>query len=455
MSTVISAEAAALLAADEAHLIHPQHSRDEHRFLGPFVISRGEGIYLYDINGKQYIDGLSCLWNVNVGHGRRELAEAAARQMEVHAYSSAYVGFTHEPAIKLASRLAELAPAPLTATFFTCGGAESNDSAIKTARYYWHAQGQPEKYKIVSRRDAYHGVTATSMWATGIPVFHQNFGPPAPGFAYANPPYRYRCSYCADQPKCTLGCADDIAQTIEREGPDTVAAVIAEPVQGAGGIYPPDPGYFPRLRKICDRYNVLLIADEVITGFGRTGKWFATQNWNVGPDIMTFAKGVTSAYLPLGGMMVSKRIFEIMSTSDRRWMHAYTYSAHPTCCAVALANLDIIEREDLPANAALQGDRLYRGLAELRSHRLVGDVRGGLGLMAAVELVQDKATKTSFPRSRQVSEKVFKAAARRGAIVRYRNDSILLAPPLIINDGQTDTLVNIVGEAIEEVAKEV
>ena len=453
MSAIISTDREALLAADEAHLIHPLHSRYEHRYTGPFIIAGGDGIYLFDTEGNRYIDSFSCLANVNIGHGRRELADAAARQMSVHAYSSNYVGFTHRPAIELAGRLADLAPAPLKATYFTCGGAEANDSAIKTARYFWLAQGKSEKLKIVSRRGAYHGLTATAMWTTNIPDFQQGFGPPLPGFIAVNPPYRYRCSHCADQAKCTLACADEVDQVIEREGPDTVAAVIAEPIQGAGGIYPPDPDYIPRLRQICDRNNVLLIADEIITGFGRTGKWFGVQNWDVGPDIMSFSKGITSGYLPLGGMMVSEEIFDLMNTAEQRWMHAYTYSGHPACCAVAQVNLDIMEQEDLPANAARQGKRLHQGLSKLASHRFVGDIRGGYGLMSAIELVEDKATKTGFPPGRRVGPQVAGAAARLGAIVRNRADSILLAPPLIITDEQVDTLVDTVGQAIEEATK--
>ena len=450
MSTTISTEREALLEADEAYLIHPLHSRYEHRYAGPLIVAGGEGIYLFDIEGKRYIDSFACLANVNIGHGRRELADAAAKQMSVHAYSSNYAGSTHRPAIELARRLASLAPPPLKATYFTCGGGEANDSAIKTARYFWLAQGKSEKLKIISRARAYHGLTATAMWTTNIPDFQQGFGPPLPGFIAVNPPYRYRCPHCANQQKCTMACADEVEQAIEREGPDTVAAVIAEPVQGAGGIYPPDPEYFPRLRKICDRHDVLLIADEIITGFGRTGKWFGVQNWDVGPDIMSFSKGITSGYIPLGGMMVSEEIFDLMNTAKQRWMHAYTYSGHPTCCAVAQVNLDIMERESLPDNAARQGKRLHQGLLELESNRFVGDIRGGYGLMAAIELVEDKETRTSFSPSQRIGARVGGAAARLGAIVRNRGDSLLLAPPLIITDEQVDTLIGIVGQAIEE-----
>lgn len=454
MSTTVSTEREALLAADEAHLIHPLHSRFEHRYAGPLIIGRGEGIYLFDIEGKRYIDSFACLANVNIGHGRQELADAAARQMSIHAYSSNYAGSTHRPAIELATRLAGLAPPPLKATYFTCGGAEANDSAIKTARYFWLERGKSEKLKIISRARAYHGLTATAMWATNIPDFQEGFGPALPGFVSVNPPYSYRCPHCANQPKCTLACADEVEQAIEREGPDTVAAVIAEPVQAAGGIYPPDPEYFPRLRNICDRHNVLLIADEVITGFGRTGKWFGSQNWDVGPDIMSFSKGITSGYIPLGGMMVSEEIFDVMNTAKQRWMHAYTYSGHPTCCAVAQVNLDIMESESLPDNAAGQGNRLHRGLLELESNQFVGDIRGGYGLLAAIELVEDKATRTSFSPSHRIGARVGRAAAKLGAIVRNRGDSILLAPPLIITDEQTDTLINIVGQAIEDATKD-
>ena len=437
---------AELIERDREHVIHPLHHPDDHR--QPLVLVKGEGALVTDAAGREYIDGLACLWNVNVGHGRAELAEAAARQMRELAYCSNYIGSTHPAVVALAERLVGLCPPSMQAAYFTCGGAESNESSIKTARHYWRLQGRPEKVKIISRYEAYHGVTTTAASATGISAYWPSAEPRSPGFAHAAPPYRYRCRFCAAESRCSLACADDIEAMIVREGPATVAAVIGEPVMGAGGVIPPDPGYWPRVREICDRYDVLLIADEVITGFGRTGRMFAMEHWGVQPDLMSVAKGITSGYQPLGAMVASGRIFQALNEAPyaQRWMHAYTYSGHPTCCAVALANLDIIEREGLVERAARMGERLLAGLRGLTSLETVGDVRG-LGLMAAVELVEDGATREPLAAAKAVRL----AALERGLIVRQKDSSLLMAPPLVITEAQVDRLVGILGDAITAV----
>ncbi|HXM70149.1 MAG TPA: aspartate aminotransferase family protein, partial [Thermoanaerobaculia bacterium] len=332
-----------------------------------------------DIDGHQYIDGLSGLWNVNVGHGRKALGAAAEKQMSKLAFASAYTGATNEPAIRLADRLVKLAYANMSAVYFTTAGAESNESAFKFARYHWKVRGKPDKVKIFSRVHAYHGVTMAAMSATGMAAYHKMFGPLVPNFLQAPAPYPYRWPGNGDP---GIEAADALEEAIVKEGPDTVAAVIAEPVMGAGGVIVPPETYFPRVREICNRHDVLLIADEVITGFGRTGRWFALGHWGVEPDLVSFAKGVTSAYLPLGGVLVSKRVHQALEAApaDQRFMHAATYSGHPVCCAVALANLDIIEEEGLVERAALMGRRLLAGLESLRDLPVVGDVRG-LGMM--------------------------------------------------------------------------
>ncbi len=437
-------ESRALIATDLSALVHPLHHPADHQ--APVIFVAGQGAVLRDAEGREYLDGLACLWNVNVGHGRTELAEAAAVQMRRLAYASAYVGYTNEPAVRLAERLVKLAYPNVSGVYFTTGGAESNETAFKLARYFWRRQGRATKTKIISRIHGYHGLTLAAMSATGMPAFHTMFQPTVPGFVHVLPSYPYR--YPGSM-------ADAVEAAIKKEGPDTVAGVIAEPVIGAGGVIPPTADYFPAVREICDRYNVLLIADEIITGFGRTGRWFALEHWGVQPDLVTFAKGVTSAYLPLGGVMVSRQIHESIERAPQaeRFMHAATYSGHPTCCAVGLANLDIFERERLVARAAAMGTRLQQKAQTLRGLRAVGDVRG-LGLMCGIELVADQATKVP---ALGVGAKVVSDARRRGLLVRTRTgqagehpigDTICLAPPLVITDDQIDRIVDILRESI-------
>lgn len=436
-----------LVRLDRAHLIHPLHHPSEHD--PPILFVSGEGAVLRDTEGREYLDGLASLWNVNVGHGRADLAEAAAQQMRRLAYTTAYAGYTNEPAVRLAERLVGLAYPNLSAVYFTTSGAEANETAFKIARYYWKRRGVPTKTKIISRHHAYHGVTLGAMSATGIPGYHAMFTPLVPGFVHIPPSYPYR--YPGSM-------AEALEEAILREDPNTVAAFIAEPVMGAGGVIPPTPDYFPQVRQICDRYGVLLIADEVITGFGRTGRWFALEHWGVWPDLVTFAKGVTSAYLPLGGVMVSREIHEVIlqAPPEERFMHAATYSAHATCCAVALANLDILEQEGLVERAARMGARLLDGLRTLRDLPLVGDVRG-LGLMCGVELVLDKGTKAP---ALGVGARVLAEARRRGLVTRIRvgqagahpiGDVVLLAPPFVVTESQVDRIVGILHDALRAV----
>jgi adenosylmethionine-8-amino-7-oxononanoate aminotransferase len=368
------------------------------------------------------------------------------------AYASAYAGFSNEPAIRLAERIVGLAYDNMAAAYFTTSGAESNESAFKIARYYWKRMGKPNKVKIISRQYGYHGVTLAAMSATSLPGYHKMFGPLVPEFLQVAPPYPYRWPGNGD---CGIEAADAVEAAIEAQGPDTIAAVIAEPVMGAGGVIVPPPTYFPRLRQICDRHNVLLIADEVITGFGRTGRWFALGHWGVQPDLMSFAKGVTSGYLPLGGVVVSKGVHQAMEDApmDERFMHAATYSGHPACCAVGLRNIDIIEQEGLPERAAVMGRKLLAGLETLRSLPAVGDVRG-LGMMCGVELVEDQATRKP---AIGLGRRVVAEAMKRGLILRQRGgggtpvsgDSLCLAPPLMTPEATLDRIVSIVGEAIQ------
>src|SRR5712692_6810172 len=351
-------DTAQLLESDRRFLVHPLHHPEDHK--APLIVDRGEGAMLHLADGREVIDGLAGLWNVNVGHGRGVLADAAAAQMRTIAYTSAYVGATNEPAVRLAEKIVGHAYPHSSAVYYTTAGAESNESAFKTARYYWKVKDKSDKTKIISRQHAYHGVTLAAMSATGMAIYHKMFGPLVPGFIQVAPPYAYRWQ---GEDECGAGAAAAVEEAILREGPDTVAAVICEPVMGAGGVIVPPDSYFPKLREICDKYQVLLIADEVITGFGRTGRWFALGHWGVEPDIVSFAKGVTSGYLPLGGIILSERVHGaiLAAPMDQRYMHAATYSGHPVCCAVGLRNVEIIEEEGLVDRAATVGKRLLAG----------------------------------------------------------------------------------------------
>jgi adenosylmethionine-8-amino-7-oxononanoate aminotransferase len=439
-----------LTRTDLAHFIHPQYHASEHQ--APVIYVRGEGAILFDAQGRQYIDGLSCLWNVAVGHGRRELAEVAARQMAELAFCSSYTGYSNVPAIELAERLCALAYPNMAAVFYANSGSEAVEGAFKVARFYWYLRGQTKKAKIICRKEAYHGGTLAATSATGMPVFWRGFEPMIPGFVRVGTCYCYHCEWGKTYPGCGLECVGAVEEAILREGSDTVAAVIAEPVHGAGGVIPPVPEYFPRLREVCDRHQVLLIADEVITGFGRTGRWFALEHWGVQPDILTIAKAVTSAYIPLSAFLISRQIHEAMTSAppSERFMHAYTNSGHPTACAVALANLRIIEEEGLVENARRMGERLLSGLRSLEEMEIVGEARG-LGLMAGVELTADKETHRPFEPSLNVGGRVLREARERGLVARVKGDSFLVAPPLVITADQVDRMVEILRESIRAV----
>ena len=441
------------LDRDRAHLLHPLHHPSAYANTRVWV--SGDGSILTDSAGREYIDGLSGLWNVNVGHGRRELGEAARAQMGTLAFTSAYAGATNERAIELADKLSALIYPSINTFFFTSGGAEASETSFKTARFYWKAAGKPGKFKVISRMRAYHGVTLAAMSATGLPAFWPMFEPRTPGFSHIDAPDPYR--FVHSDPSVSLGvaAANKLEEAILAEGPDTVAAFIAEPVQGAGGVIVPPDDYFARIRDICTAYDVLLIADEVITGFGRTGRWFGLERYGVEPDIIQFAKGITSGYIPLGGIGVSDRVREAIDSvpPGKRWMHAFTYSGHPTACAVALKNIEILEREGLIDRAARSGARMLERLRPLESLDGVGNVRG-LGMMAAVEVVADKATKQLFPAELGMTQKLTDALLDRGLYTRVAMDCICVAPPLVTTDAQIDRIVAIIGDTVSAVVRE-
>ena len=415
------------------------------------IMAGGQGATLTDIDGHEYIDGMASLWNVNVGYGRDVLAEAAAEQMRTLAFSSAYGGFGTAPAIKLAAKLAELAPGDLEVTFFASGGAEANDTSYKIARLYWKLRGEPERVNIISRLRGYHGLTYTATSATGLANFWKGFEPLAPGFLHAPAPDPYRFE---GEGSAGAHYVQALEKVVLDADPQTVAAVVAEPVQGAGGVIVPPSDYFPLLRKLCDKYGLLLIADEVITGFGRTGRWFALEHWNVQADLMVFAKGVTSGYLPLSGVMLTRRVHDVLRSVKGMFAHGFTYSGHPTACAVGLRNLQILEDEHLVEQVAAKGAYLQKKLQELREHDIVGDVRG-LGLLGGVELVSDKATKQSFDVAAGAARRVWQAALAKGVIVRpLGGDVIAMSPPFVITEQQIDRIVKELHAAIEEVGSQ-
>jgi adenosylmethionine-8-amino-7-oxononanoate aminotransferase len=367
---------------------------------------------------------------------------------------SGYAGSSNLNAIQLAERLSQLAYPRINSFFFTSGGAESTDSAIKTARFYWKAKGKPGKVKIISREQGYHGVTIGAMNATGMPAYWEAFNCQIPGFLHIASPYPLYFNHGfkpdARSPTPGIGAANLLEDAILEEGADTVAAFIAEPVQGAGGVIVPQEDYFPRIREICDKYDVLLIADEVITGFGRTGRWFALEHYGIEPDIMDFAKGVTSGYVPLGGIGVSDAIRQVIDGVEpaKRWMHAYTYSGHPVTTAVALANLDYIEKHDLVSRAAETGAHFQAGLKSLEAHHpKVGEARG-LGMIGALELLEDRGSRRKFPVEARIGDKLHAECAQRGLWTRTRDHIYPLSPPLTTTREEVERIVSILDESL-------
>ncbi len=451
MTTMDDQTYAQYVHEDLAHLIHPQYYAPDHQ--APVIFDHGEGVWLTDVKGKRYIDALSSLWNVAVGHGRGELADAAAAQIRKVAFTNNYTGFSNVPAIQLAAKVVSLAYENMAAVFFTNSGSESNEGAFKTARFYWNLQGRPTKVKLIARERAYHGGTLTTSAMTGLPAFWKYFGPLDPTIVHTKQPDNLECD-C--EPNSDGECAHWLEAAILREGPDTVAAFIAEPVKGAGGVWTPAPGYFERIREICDRYEVLFIADEVITGFGRTGHWFALQRWNVQPDILSIAKAITSGYIPMGAFIVSKPIADALQDlpPDARFMHAYTNSAHPTASAVGLRNLQIMEDEHLVANAAAMGERLGDAFQQaFGKHAHVTNVRH-LGLIAGLTLVKDASTREPFAASDGIGGKVARHMREQGGVItRFVGDNLVFAPPRVVSASAVDQIAEATARAVASVTE--
>jgi putrescine aminotransferase len=448
--------AADLDGLDRAHLIHPITEFRTHEQRGPRIIRGGKGIRLETADGRSVIDGFSGLFNINVGHGRTEIAEAVAEQMRRMPYYPAFWDFSSEPPIRLAERLRDLLPADrqLDHFLFTSGGSDANETNFRLARTYQAVMGRPERTKILSRRFSYHGITRAAASATTLPAYHI-YAAPEPLHVASAAPYCFRCELGKTFPACDLACAEDVLAVIEREGPDTIAAVIAEPVLGTGGIVPPPPGYFARLEEICRAHDILLVLDEVITGFGRTGRWFGMEHWDIQPDLVSLAKGITSGYLPLGGVAVHRRVYETIrdrSPKGLPFMGGLTYNNHPTACAAALANLDILEREGLVENARQVGAYLLDALREaLAGHPFAADVRG-IGLLLAVECTAPGTKDPVQGRPMAFPAAVTKACWERGLIVRSMWENVALAPPLCTSRSEADEIAGILAEAMRETA---
>jgi adenosylmethionine-8-amino-7-oxononanoate aminotransferase len=417
------------------------------------IIVRGEGCYVWDVRGNRYLDGLSALFCVNAGHGRTELGEAMAEQVRELDFITVW-SYAHPRAIELATRIASLAPGDLNRVFFTNSGSEAVESALKLARAYHRMRGNGQKSKVVAREIAYHGTTLGALSATGIPALRSQFEPLAPGGVHVPNTNSYRWPEDRDP----LWAADRIEEQILFEGPETVAAVILEPLQNAGGCIPPQDGYFQRVREICDRHDVLLISDEVICAFGRLGHWFGCERYGYMPDIITVAKAMTSAYVPMGGMIVSDELFEPFAEGTSMFAHGSTFAGHPVAAAVALANLDLFEREDLCGQVLAREGEFRAALESLYDIPIVGDVRGD-GYFQAIELVKDKDTKESL--TDEESEELLRGFLsgelyRRGLICRAddRGDPVLqFSPPLIADGEQFQEITEVLRPVLEEASR--
>lgn len=441
------------VAGDLAHLIHPLTDHSRLPEVGPLVLVRGEGSELVAEGGQRLIDGMAGLWSVNLGHGRDDLVEAATRQLRRLPYAATFGGVSSPPAIELAERIAELAPPGLNAVFFVSGGSEANETAIKLARRHWVRRGRPGKSIVLAHDRGYHGLTGVATTATRLSAYQADFGVGAVDIREVPAPYAYRCPAgvpCIPE-SCSVCSGAELERTVEELGPDRVAAVIVEPVFGAGGVIVPPPGYLGHLREICDRHELLLIVDEVITGFGRRGTWFGCEQDAVVPDLITFAKGVTSGYVPLGGVVVSHALWEELREPARRpgvLMHGFTHSGHPVACAVALATIEVIERESLLAEVGEKAETLAALIEPLRGLPHVGEVRQA-GLMAGVELVADRATRERWPAEAERGRRVVAEARRQGLLTRSLLDDILcLAPPFTISTKLMARAVEILGDSI-------
>lgn len=441
-------------ASDAAHHIHPFTDHSALAKRGVRVITRGDGVYLWDSDGNRIMDGMAGLWCVQVGYGRKELAEASYRAMQELPYYNTFFQSTTPAAVTLSEKLAEITPAPFKHTFFANSGSEANDTIAKMVRYYWNLQGKPEKKTIISRDYAYHGVTMAAASLSGLQPMHPQFDLPLAGFEHAGAPYWFAEGGDMDPDEFGLKAARSLEEKILALGADKVAAFIGEPVQGAGGVIVPPDTYWPEIQRICRKYDILLIADEVICGFGRTGNWWGSETFGIEPDFMTLAKGLSSGYLPISAVMVGKRVGDAMTAADEEFVHGFTYSGHPVAAAVALENIRILQEEGIIDRGRDEiGPYMQSRLRTLAEHPLVGEVRG-VGLVAAIELVEDKAARKPYDPSRGAGVICRDHSIANGLIMRAVRDAMVLSPPLVITKEQVDEMVGIVHTALDLTAKD-
>ncbi len=441
---------------DIAYHLHPFTNARKHEAEGPLIMSQGKGIYVYDDQGKEYIEGLAGLWCTSLGFSEERLVKAATEQMSRLPYYHAFAHKVASPSIDLAEKLIGLAPVPMSKVFFANSGSEANDTAIKIVWYYNNALGKPERKKIISRMRGYHGVTIAASSLTHLAYVQEGFDLPINDrFLPTGCPHHYRSARDGESEEdFTTRLAAELEELIVSEGPETVAAFIGEPVQGAGGVVVPPDSYWPKIQAVLKKYDVLLIADEVICGFGRTGNYWGSQTFGIEPDIMTTAKQLSSAYVPISAIMISDKVYHPLadhSAERGTFGTGYTYSAHPVAAAVALETLKIYEERDIVAQVQKLAPRLQDGLRRFADHPLVGEVRG-IGLIGAAELVADKASKAPFDPIGQVGG-VFSARAQaQGLLIRNLGDTIAVCPPLIISEAEIDLLLERFGRALEETA---
>jgi len=438
-----------LQALDAAHHIHPFSDRAAMNAKGARVITRADGVYLWDSEGEKLLDGMAGLWCVNLGYGRQELVDAAARQMSQLPYYNTFFQTTHPPAVMLAARLAELAPGSLNHVFFAGSGSEANDTNVRMVRHYWASLGQRDKKTIIARKNGYHGSTMAAASLGGMSAMHEQGGLPIPDITHIDQPYWYGEGGDNSPAEFGLARARALETEIERIGADKVAAFIAEPVQGAGGVIIPPETYWPEIQRICREHDILLIVDEVITGFGRTASWFASEVFDISPDIMTLAKGLTSGYLPIGASVVSDKVANVLSEKGGDFHHGYTFSGHPAACAVALENLRIMEEEHLIETVAKQtAPYLKEKWQSLSHHPLVGEARI-CGMMAAIELTPDKTARARFSDDSNVGITCRNFCFDNGLIMRSVGDVMVISPPLNISTSQIDELVDLAFRSLD------
>ena len=443
-----------LAARDVETLVHPYVNLARLRETGPLVIERGEGIFVYDTSGKPYIEGMSGLWCTALGYGNEELVETAAAQMRKLSFAHLFTGKSHDPAIELAEKLKEIAPVPISKVFFCNSGSEANDTQVKLVWYFNNALGRPHKKKIISRVKAYHGVTVAAASLTGLPGNHRDFDLPLPGFLHAGCPHHYRYAEDGESEEAFASrLAAELDAMIVKEGPDTVAAFIAEPVMGAGGVIVPPKTYFEKITAVCARYDVFMISDEVICGFGRLGTMFGCDVLGFKPDALSIAKAMSSAYMPIAAVMIPERLYQALLIESGKvgpFGHGFTYGGHPVAAAVALKAIEIYARDHVIERAAKRAPLFQARLKALARHPLVGEARG-LGLIGAVELVADKATKRSFAAQHGVGARAVEFAEQEGLIVRaVGGDALALSPPLIIGATEIEELFDRLTRALDK-----